>query len=101
MQALDDNCPLGEWWALATVDITNAFISVERQAVLEGVARFAPHFRQTLPRGPVDVIPVFCSVLGDVGEPLSVWKGGGHRKALQGWVNSRCATALSASPEFR
>ena len=40
-----------------------------------------PALRDTVPRGHASVIAVFCSVLGDVGEPLSVWAGGETYKA--------------------
>ena len=40
-----------------------------------------PGLREVLQRGHFDVVNAFCAVLGDVGEPLSAWKGGGTYRA--------------------
>ena len=62
LQALVDNCPLGDTWILATGDITNAFNTVERQAVLEGVARLAPHLLPWASRSLGVPSPLFCGL---------------------------------------
>ena len=53
---------LSSGWVLATVDITNAFNSVERQAVLEGVARFAPHLLPWVSLSLGVPSPLFCGM---------------------------------------
>ena len=45
---------------LATVDITNAYNGGERQAVLEGVARFAPHLLPWVSLSLGVPSPLFC-----------------------------------------
>ena len=61
-QTLVDNCPLREGWVLANVDITNASNSVESQAVLEGVARFAPHLLPWVSLSLGVPSPLFCGL---------------------------------------
>ena len=75
LQALVDNCPLGNSWVLASVDITNAFNSVKRQAVLEGVARLVPHL---LPWASLSLgapSPLFCG-LHEIQSRCGVHQGG-------------------------
>ena len=62
LKALVDNARDSGGWVLATVDITNAFNSVERQAVLEGVSRFVPHLLPWVSLSLGVPSPLFCGM---------------------------------------
>ena len=57
-----------------------------------------PALRETLPRGHVDVISVFCSGLGDVGEPLSLWNAGGSYWSGVGGATGPRLPSMRRSP---